>query len=42
MKKLIPLFAFVFIVGTLPLLSGCGKPADPGAQGAAESATGTG
>ncbi|HAH49634.1 MAG TPA: hypothetical protein DCM07_33315 [Planctomycetaceae bacterium] len=38
MKKLIPLFAFVFIVGTLPLLSGCGKPADPGAQGAAESA----
>ncbi|WP_417392467.1 hypothetical protein [Gimesia sp.] len=38
MKKLIPLFALVFIVGTLPLLSGCGNPADPGAQGAAESA----
>lgn len=27
MKKLIPLFAFIIIVGTLPLLSGCGKPA---------------
>jgi hypothetical protein len=28
MKKLIPLFALLFIVGTLPLLSGCGKPAE--------------
>ena len=32
MKKLIPLFALLFIVGTLPLLSGCGTKASGPAE----------
>lgn len=35
MKKLIPLFALLFLVSTLPLLSGCAKPAEN--SGPAES-----
>ncbi len=38
MKKLISCLTLMFIAGTFPLLSGCGKSAEPGAQEAAESA----
>lgn len=38
MKKLISCLTLLFIAGTFPLLSGCGKSAEPGAQEAAESA----
>lgn len=39
MRKLIPLFTLLFLLGTLPLLTGCGKPPEPPAKplGPAES-----
>lgn len=38
MKKLISLLTLLCLIGTLPLLPGCGKPAEPGAEQAAEPA----
>ncbi|MFH1301945.1 MAG: hypothetical protein ABIK07_12870 [Planctomycetota bacterium] len=38
MKKLFSLLTLLCIVGTLPVLSGCGKPAEQGGQKAAEAA----